>query len=246
MAFVPQDPKSVVGTKTENGRTIVTAFASHLKATESIRKGLGVAFSDYFSLGERTVFVEGQTDADLMRWFLAASDEEAGCDWPLLRSSSFSDRGGSSHLAGFLRANYSLIRAERVAVSLLDGDDAGVKAIKDLTGYFGGMSESFNSNAEYVLIRKGFAIEGLFPDSWIVDIHNEKPDWFKEFIVDGGGTLMSFAIKTSKDNVINKLKSRAEVEDFKSWSGEWRVTCDALEGALAAQEIKVHGPVVAT
>lgn len=144
-------------------------------------------------------------------------------------------------MAGFIRANYSLIRAERAAVSLLDGDDAGVKAVKDLNAYFSGVGEAFDANREYVVVRNGFAIEGLFPDSWIQDIHVEKPDWFREYIEDAGGALVSFAIKGSKDSVINRLKAQGEGTPFDDWSAHWKVICKALDGALAVQGAKVAG-----
>jgi hypothetical protein len=240
MAFVPQDQNRVVGTVVEDGLTVVKSFTSHQKATEAIRRGLGVAFSDYFSFGERTVLVEGQTDGHLIRWFLAISDGEEGCEWPALRGAHIADRGGASELAGFLRANYSLLRQERPVVSLFDGDEAGIKAVNGLSGFFGKSSEPFDANREYVFTRSGFAIEGLFPDEWVVEVHTASPNHFKQFLIDPGNALMGFAVVDGKkDSVINKLTARAELTVFDDWSKRWQNLASALEGALGVQAEKI-------
>lgn len=238
MAFVPQDPHQVVGTVIEDGSTIVRSFVSHKKATEAIRLGLGVTFSDYFSFGERTVLVEGQTDGDLIRWFLEASVEEPDCEWPLLRGAYISDRGGASELAGFLRANYSLLRSERPVISLFDGDDAGIRAVSGLSSFFSQTGEPFDANREFVFTRKGFAIEGMFPDDWIVALHIESPNHFGPFLVDSVGTLMGFSTR-NKTSVINKLIARAEITDFEAWSGHWKALASAMNSALAVQATKI-------
>ncbi|MBG6192228.1 energy-coupling factor transporter ATP-binding protein EcfA2 [Arthrobacter sp. CAN_A212] len=121
MAFVPHDPKRVVGTHLDgDGSTVIESFTSHEKATSALRRGIGLRFADYFSLGTLTVFTEGQSDSQHLRWFLAKSEHWVGCQWPMLRQATLSDRGGASELAGFLRANYEILRREQPTVSLFD------------------------------------------------------------------------------------------------------------------------------
>ncbi|WP_232085271.1 AAA family ATPase [Arthrobacter sp. SO5] len=243
MAFVPQDQARVVGTVVEDGLTVVKTFTSHQKATEAIRKGLGVAFSDYFSFGERTVLVEGQTDGHLIRWFLAVSQGKEGCEWPALRGAHIADRGGASELAGFLRANYSLLRQERPVISLFDGDDAGIKAVNGLSGFFGNAGDPFVANREFVFTRSGFSIEGLFPDEWVLEVHKDSPNHFKQFLIDPNNALMGFAVVDGKkESVINKLTARAEQVAFEDWSERWRNLSSALDGALEIQAGKISTP----
>lgn len=238
MAFVPHDPNRVVGTQLDsNGNTELLNFSSHEKATAVLRKGLGLRFADYFSLGTSTVLTEGQSDSMYLRWFLELSEEWGDCEWPHLRAATISDRGGASHLAGFVRANYEILRKEQPTISLFDGDEAGVKAVSDLSAYFNNMGVPFNSNREYVYVRSGFAIEGLFPDRWVLDHHASTPGHFTDFQVDAGGELMKFRLKdNSKTSFGNALKARAEDDPGTEWSARWKTVCAALDDALRLQQ----------
>ncbi|MFP7761872.1 AAA family ATPase [Marisediminicola sp. LYQ85] len=237
MAFVPHDPKGVVGTALDaDGNTGIETYSSHEKATAALRKGLGLRFADYFSLGTSTVLTEGQSDSEYMRWFLQLTDGWEKCEWPKLRAATFSDRGGASHLAGFVRANYEILRKEQPTVSLFDGDSAGVKAVSDLSAYFSNIGVPFDSNREYVYVRNGFAIEGLFPDAWIAEAHDVNRGNFNEFQTDAAGALMRFRLKDgAKASVGNALKRRAEAESDKLWASMWLPVAEALDRALDLQ-----------
>lgn len=238
MAFVPHDPRRVVGTQLDSkGNTVLLNFSSHEKATAILRKGLGLRFADYFSLGTSTVLTEGQSDSVYLRWFLELSKEWEDSEWPHLRAATISDRGGASLLAGFVRANYEILRKEQPTISLFDGDEAGVKAVSDLSAYFSNVGITFNSNREYVYVRSGFAIEGLFPDSWVLDHHVSSPNHFIDFQVDAAGELMKFRLKdNSKTSFGNALKTRAEADPGMEWSTRWTTVCVALDKALKLQQ----------
>lgn len=238
MAFVPHDPKRVVGTEIDfEGCTILLNFSSHEKATAILRRGLGLRFADYFSLGTSTVLTEGQSDSMYLRWFLDFSKEWDNADWPNLRAATISDRGGASHLAGFVRANYEILRKEQPTISLFDGDDAGVRAVSDLSAYFNNVGIPFNSNREYVYVRSGYAIEGLFPDSWVGDHYLTSPGHFIDFQVDAGGELMKFRLKdNAKTPFSNALKTRAEADVGTEWAARWTTVCNVLDLALKIQQ----------
>lgn len=243
MAFVPHDPKAVVGTRLdEDGCTALETFNSHEKATAALRRGLGLRFADYFSLGTSTVLTEGQSDSEYLRWFLAHTEDWEGCGWTRLRAATFSDRGGASHLAGFVRANYEILRTEQPTVSLFDGDQAGVDAVSGLSAYFNNIGVPFNSNREYVYVRSGFAIEGLFPDEWIADEHAANSNHFSEFQVDAAGKLVKFRIKdNAKSSVGNSLKRRAEADADRDWASMWIPVAIALDNALGTQGGSAQG-----
>ncbi len=237
MAFVPHDPKRVIGTSLDaDGCTQIATFRSHEKATAALRRGLGLRFSDYFSLGTTTVLTEGQSDSEYLRWFLNLSLSWDGCEWPTLRAATISDRGGASHLAGFVRANYEILRKEQPTVSLFDGDEAGIRAVSDLSGYFNGIGIPFHPNREYVYVRSGFAIEGLFPDAWMNDAHAANPNHFSEFQVDASNVIVKYRIKdNSKSSISNTMRSRAEEESDDGWAIQWKAVCVALDRSLAKQ-----------
>jgi AAA ATPase domain len=62
LGFVNQDPSMVVGTICNSGETKINQYETYVEATYSIRKSLGVRFSDYYNLGLMNVFVEGKSD----------------------------------------------------------------------------------------------------------------------------------------------------------------------------------------
>ncbi|MCP5768017.1 hypothetical protein NL347_27710, partial [Klebsiella pneumoniae] len=63
-------------------------------------------------------------------------------------------------------------------ISIFDGDEAGVKERTRLQSYFGKKQVRFESNKDYISVRSGFAIEGLFPDDFISDAMETHPSWF--------------------------------------------------------------------
>jgi hypothetical protein len=96
------------------------------------------------------------------------------------------------------------------------------------------------TNREYVYVRSGFAIEGLFPDNWMVDENVRNANHFSDFQVDAAGALVKFRLKdNSKSSVGNALKARAEADADRSWASMWEVVCVALDAALEVQAAQI-------
>lgn len=240
MAFVPQDPRYVSGTKlNEKNRTETETYKTYVDAVSSIRTSLGVKFSDFYNLDCFNVFVEGPTDRELFCWVLRKLPTET---YPLsfVRKAKFEDFGGIKNLSGFLRATYQFVRSERACVAVFDGDDAGEKVRKDLQSYFGQNSIPFEANKHFVSVRSKFAIEGLFPDGWIKDIYEEYPTWFDSYAIDAEGQLEPFKIKDDrKSNVQAKMVSRAEVENGLEWASRFIKVFKVINSALESLHIKL-------
>lgn len=239
LAFVPTEISQVQGVDLEpaTGRTRVSAFASHQQATRRIRESLGVQFADYYNLGLTNIFVEGPSDRRLILWasatLAARSDENR---FPTIDGSLIEDFGGVKQLEGFLRGVFEPLRAERALVAVFDGDSAGVKSRQALQQYFGAKDIQFQPNREFVSVRSGFAIEGLFPDAWIVDLHAEHPGWFDTYSLDSSGQLEPFRIKDNhKSGVVDALIARAEGAETLSWAGRWVDFLGVIEISLARQ-----------
>ena len=136
-------------------------------------------------------------------------------------------------MSGFLRATYAIIADERACVAVFDGDSAGEKERKDLQQFFGRIEVPFQTNENFLSVRRGFAIEGLFPDEWIVQIHDEHSDWFVEYSIDVSGTLEPYRIQdTRKSNVQNILTERADAQPDLDWAARWVDFGNAAEHAL--------------
>jgi hypothetical protein len=233
LAFVPTDHKLVQGVDLDPATrtTVVSDFSSHSEATQRIRKSLGVQFSDYYNLSETNVFLEGPSDLDLIRWALGILDPE-GIAYPLLGSSLLEDFGGVKQLEGFLKATYAPIRNERALVAVFDGDTAGQTSRQALQHYFGQKQVPFDANRDFVSVRNGFAIEGLFPDDVIKKMHDVHPSWFQSFSVDSSGELEPFQIKDGrKSNAIGFLKG--ESPQLEGWSARWVSFLSVIENALS-------------
>ena len=245
LAFVPQDPQSIVGCDIELGETRLVSYPSYVEATGSIRESLGVRFSDFYNLGSLNLFLEGKSDRELINWAIVLLTEEGAGQWPLVSQAELLDFGGVSHLAGFLRATWAMIRSERAVVSVFDGDAAGRREREALQGYFGQKQVPFDSNRDFVSVRDGFAIEGLFPDEWIVELHGDHPSWFETFSVDSAGSLEPYRIKSArKASVQERLVDRSEQSEGNlQWAKRWITFLNACEGALRIQEKSVgSGP----
>ncbi len=240
MAFVPQNPEHVCGTLLgTTGKTEVIRFKTFNEAVTLIRSALGIRFGDYYNLAEYNVMLEGPSDRDLLAWILATIPVDAH-PWPKLRQAKLEDFGGVKHLSGFLRATYQFIRDERVCVAVFDGDEAGMNERRGLQGFFGQKQIAFQPNEHFVSVRAGYAIEGLFPDRWIVDVHDEHSDWFDEYSVDSGGSLEPFRVKDGKkSNLISHLKSKANSQDWREWSSRFCQVGDAIDTALAIQKSRL-------
>ena len=233
MAFVPQDPRFVSGTRLNaKNRTEIEAYKTFSEAVSAIRSALGVKFSDFYNLAPFNVFVEGPSDRELFTWILEILPEQ---DYPLtfLRQAKFEDLGGVKHLSGFLRATYQFIRQEFACVAVFDGDDAGEYERRALQGYFGQNDIPFEANKHFVSVRARFAIEGLFPDEWVKAIYEENPSWFETYAVDASGQLEPFRVRDNrKQNIQTKLMATATTEKNLEWAERFSNVCGVIDSAL--------------
>lgn len=206
-------------------------------------------FSDYFNLRELTVAMEGRSDVEYITWFLKLADqqlEDANSRWPLLMRAEIIGFEGARSLSGFVRANYLFIREEIAFVPVFDGDETGKKETTALRHFLNGREESapFNANADYVLLPNGFAIEGLFPDSYINEFIRDHPKWFKDKGHDVEDKLVSFSIYDErKATFAQTIKYKAEKDLFKNWANRWLTVCDVIERCLAIQNKRLHDKV---
>lgn len=205
--FVPSDINLVQGVarsgKMQN--TTVKMFSTHREATESIRKSLGVKFSDYFALSKFSLFVEGETDKAYIEHVWSQMQTSQKELYPYLNSSQLliKDFTGVQDLLGFIKSNFGLFRSEICSVALFDGDKAGVDAAKAMSSFCSNKEYSFNGNKEYVLIPGGHPIEGLFPDLWIKEAYEHEPAWFDggSPVIDADDKLISFKIRDGSKKI---------------------------------------------
>ena len=238
--FVPQDPKNILGTKMVDGYSQFAEFDTYTKATNAIRDSLGVKFSDFYNLSLLNIFVEGRTDRELFQWVLSKVEvkETTKHEWTNLRCAEFLDFGGTTALEGFVKATYEYVSKERAVVIILDGDDAGDKTRKNLQCFLGKKNIPFASNKEFVMLPKGFAVEALFPDEWIIEAHDKHPNWFREFSTDMTGQLLPFDTKTetTKGQFREYLKRKAEAQDNENWADKFCTLFDIVNQALEKKE----------
>ena len=237
LSFMPQSVADVQGVTTgpKGSGTRLHTYETMQQATEDIRESLGVKFSDYFGLTDLNVFVEGETDIKYLATM--ASYYEDAYDIPMILASDtvqFREFGGVTELKGFLRANYELIRQEVAAVSLFDGDDAGRKCAQELSGYFG-KKGCFNGNQDYVIIPNKIAIEGLFPDQWIVDLQVAHPGWFEIFMPDAAGGVSEFKVGgVHKNQFMSAMFEKVDATADYEFLEKFEPVLEALEAALIA------------
>jgi predicted ATP-dependent endonuclease of OLD family len=245
LGFVSQDPQRIVGTKSESNETRVIKYDSYVDATTSIRKALGVRFSDFYNLGVSNLFVEGKTDREIFKWFLSTvTDDDTGIyEWPYVRSSEILDFTGVAGMEGFMKATYEYIYKERPVVTILDGDNAGDKTRRTLQQYFGNKDIPFHSKKDFVTLHDGFSLEGLFPHEWIIEAHEEHPNWFADFDTDVEGVLKPFSAKSNshKEQLRNYLKSKAIEAESLDWASRFKVVFDVVENALTQRHKAVYG-----
>lgn len=70
IGFVPQNPKNTISTSNTEQTTICSSFETYAQATASIRRALGLRFSDFYNLSKYNIFVEGKTDKLILEWAL--------------------------------------------------------------------------------------------------------------------------------------------------------------------------------
>jgi predicted ATP-dependent endonuclease of OLD family len=238
LSFVPQDPKAVVGVELDKGWTVSRSFKTFHEASDRIRRSLGVRFSDFYNLNLFNLFVEGETDREALQSILAkiSTNPTLAREFPILLSRDFAilDYGGISGLVGFLRATYEFIKNERACFVMFDGDDAGDKGRRELQGYFGQKKIGFEVNRNFVLVRQGFAMEGLFPDLWIQELNAAHPSWIADYAVDASGAVMPFRVDQKRQFVDRMLEKVDASTDFE-WAARWLPVLRAIEAGLSAQ-----------
>lgn len=216
IGFIPADHERALqtGHSSELGTTF-SKFKGYAEATASIRNALGVRFSDYYHLAQFNIFVEGKTDKIIIEHLLSVIKPKGNSNkLEALRAAAIMDFTGTSSLKDFLKSTYSLMAKERSIVVIFDGDDAGLKASKDLNGYFGNKRILFSSNQEYILLPKRAPIEALFPQHWLEELALEHPTWAK-IERDGMDEVVDFNMQGDKkmsiaDWLISKSKAATE------------------------------------
>lgn len=238
LAFVSNDVTKIIELYKENGSTKDKKHIKKFDAVSSIRDNLGVKFSDFFNLSGPALFVEGITDKQYIAQILKllSSDEDYTNRWPLLKTAQIDEFGGVSALGGFLKGCYKFLFNQSQIVVVFDGDEAGVKERRALQGFFGNQNIRFEANKDYVSIRSGYAIEGLFPDSFIRSLMEEHPTWFigQGLSVDAEGNVEPFSLNdTKKTNTMNFFIEKCKNTPTSEWVTRWEIAFDAIERALA-------------
>ena len=245
LQFVPQDPNKILGTVISEGSTGIKKFKTYADATKTLRETLGIEFSHFFNLGLFNVLLEGQTDREYFHKVISSLPKEykgSKLDFELLKSgeTKFLDFGGTTHLAGFLRATFEFIQKERPSIVVFDGDAAGIKAINDLNGFFGNKNIPFQSNKNYLMLRKDYEIEYYFPDEWLMEIYSEHKSWFESFIQDVEGFISSFSIKDkNKASFQKNIFDRIDQSSSYEWIDKWLPVLTTIEGSLESQRNKL-------
>ncbi|EOS1469248.1 hypothetical protein ETY13_RS27335, partial [Escherichia coli] len=214
----------------------VTKDKKHEKrfnAVASIRENLGVRFSDFFNISSSAVFVEGITDKQYIESILKLTSEhdEFKNRWPFLRSAKVDEFGGVSQLGGFLKGCYEFISKDVPVISVFDGDEAGVKERTRLQSYFGKKQIRFESNKDYISVRSGFAIEGLFPDDFISDAMETHPSWFiGGKSVDADDVIEPFKVQDNKKtNLLNFFLEKCRVQPICGWISRWEKVFNVID-----------------
>lgn len=222
IGFIPSDHNKILQTSlTKEKSTYFDKFKQYTEATESIRSALGVKFSDYYSLTEFNVFVEGKTDKLIIEHMLSIIKPKGiSTKFEALRAASIMDFSGTASLKDFLKATYSFMSRERSIVVIFDGDDAGLKATKDLNGYFGKKNINFSSNKEYIILPNRAPIEALFPEEWLDEL-SKNSDWIK-IERDVNNKLVSLNMQGDKKMNIAKWLIEKSVQVTKDNEGTYQ------------------------
>ncbi|EYR83736.1 AAA family ATPase [Shinella sp. 838] len=238
LAFVPKNVENILGCEKTSGNTVVSRFSNFNDATYKIRKSIGVKFSDYYSLAKYNIAVEGKTDRSIFESvfnYMKSSGIIADGDFPNFEKAKFITFSGVRDLAEFVRVTYEFVSKECVFVTVLDGDDAGVKYRKDLQGYLSGRKPPvpFESNRHFVSVRSGFPIEGLFPDRLIKAMYSENKSYFSSYSEDAAGLVEPFQFSDNgktkaQDKLLAELSLSTSVEDFERFLAVFQ----SIDGAI--------------
>jgi predicted ATP-dependent endonuclease of OLD family len=205
IGFIPNDHEKVLQTSynKEIGTTF-NKFKGYAEATQSIRKALGIKFSDYYNLSEFNLFVEGKTDKLIIENLLSIIKPKGTHNkLEFLRKASVMDFTGTSSLKDFLKSTYAFMSKERSIVVIFDGDEAGFKASKELTSYFGNKNIGFHSNQEYIILPNRLSIEALFPEEWLEELEKTQPEWLR-IERDTDNKIIDLNLKSDKKVLISE------------------------------------------
>ncbi|STK08044.1 Uncharacterised protein [Escherichia coli] len=110
----------------------------------------------------------------------------------------------------------------------------GSKKRTRLQSYFGKKQIRFESNKDYISVRSGFAIEGLFPDDFISDAMETHPSWFiGGKSVDADDVIEPFKVQDNKKtNLLNFFLERCRVQPICGWISRWEKVFNVIDSAL--------------
>lgn len=239
MQFLPREPAGIHSFILKDSATSIKRHVKYDEACNALKKSLGLRFSDYYSLGDNNVLLEGKWDAYIIRETLNHIILLSGIKLPYLSNAVLIEKDGVSGLVGFLRAVYDHVRKEVAAVTVFDGDDAGVRARKELQGFFSGRGE-FQPNIDFVSVRMGYPMEGIFPDEWIKECNQENSNWFKSWSVDAAGIVEPFEVDDNKkENYAKFMCSKVLAESDLSSLAMMVNLYSVVDKALEAQHKKL-------
>lgn len=208
MQFMPRTTEGIHGFSISSGSTVIDRYVKFEDACNSLKRSLGIRFSDYYGLADQNVFVEGKWDVYVLHQCVVKVEELSNKALPLLKDALIIEKEGVTGLAGFIKAVYEHVRKEVAAVTVFDGDSAGVKARRELQGFFSGRGE-FAPNLDFVSVRAGYEMEGIFPDQWIIECYAEHEAWFEGWSVDAEGSVEPFSVKDrNKENYAKYMCER--------------------------------------
>ena len=239
MQFLPREPSGIHSFILKESATNISRFIKYDEACNALKKSLGLRFSDYYSLGDYNVLLEGKWDAYVIRETLDHVSKISESQFPKLSSAILIEKDGVSALVGFIRAVYDHVRKEVAAVTVFDGDEAGVHARKELQGFFSRRGE-FQSNIDFVSARSGYPMEGIFPDAWIKQCQAEHSGWFKTWSEDPSGIVEPFEIEDDKKEgyakyMCTKVLAESDVTHLTMLKNLFT----AIDAALAEQHRKL-------
>lgn len=86
-----------------------------------------------------------------------------------------------------------------------------------------------------MIIPNKVAIEGLFPDQWIIDINKKNPGWFEVFMPDAAGGVSEFKVGgTHKGQFMSAMLEKADFAEDYEFLEKFEPVLEALETALIA------------
>lgn len=241
MSFVNKNVDEIVGVKLDGYRTKKITFSTYKDAVAGIQKSLGVQFSDFYSLSKYNIFVEGKTDKETLGYIVKFIKDHNEREYGFLNQAVFLDMGGVSSIEGFLKATYGFISKERVCVVVLDGDEAGVKIANNLQQFCGQHQLGFETNNDYILLGTNVCLEGLFPDSWVKELHNNHGNYFSNYHESVNNEIISFNIKDDKKTKVQQFFiSKIESSYDSNWLEKFIPIFDRLEEIIKKKDKKIY------